>query len=170
MTLTVKSEAVAKFFKARAVPYALREVIEKDLERLQYLKVITKVNVSNWAAPIMTVPKPDGSVQICGDYKVTINPVLDVDSYPLPTPEDLFATLAGGQKFSKSGLSANLPRQTAQSQEYVTINTHKSLYRYNRLPFGVASAPAVFHQLMEKVLQGIQGVVCYIDDILVTGL
>ena len=94
------------------------------------------MNFSNWATPIVTVPKPDGSVRICGDYKVTINPVLDVDSYPLPTPEDLFATLAGGQKFSKLDLSQAYQHVCLdeQSQEYVTINKHKGLYRYNRLP------------------------------------
>ena len=51
----------------------------------------------------------------------------------------------------------------------MTINTHKGLYQYNRLPFGVASAPAVFQQTMEKVLRGLPKVVVYIDDILVTG-
>ena len=56
-----------------------------------------------------------------------------------------------------------------ESQKFVTISTHRGLHRYNRLPFGVASAPAVFQQLMEKVLQGIPGVVCYIDNVLVTG-
>ena len=98
--LSVKPGAVPKFFKERSVPYALKEAVEKDLERLEQLGVVTKVNYSDWAAPIVTVPKPDGSVRICGDYKVTVNPVLDVDHYPLPTPEDLFATLAGGNKFS----------------------------------------------------------------------
>ena len=132
---------------------------------------MTKVNYSDWAAPIITVPKPDGSVRICGDYKVTINPVLDVNHYPLPTPEDLFATLAGGKKFSKLDLSHTYQQVLLEekSQEFVTVTTHKGLYRYNRLPFGIASAPAVFQQLMEKVLQGIPGIVCFIDDVLVTG-
>jgi len=57
--------------------------------------VITKVNYSEWAALIVVVPKPGGSVRICSDYKVTTNPVLEVDNYLLPTPVDLFAQLQG---------------------------------------------------------------------------
>ena len=52
---------------------------------------------------------------------------------------------------------------------YVTVNTHQGLYQYTRLPFGVASAPAIFQRLMDRILQGIPRVICYIDDILVTG-
>ena len=58
--------------------------------------MIEKTNYSNWAAPIVAVPKPNGTVRICGDYKVTVNPVLQVDQYPVPKAEDLFASLAGG--------------------------------------------------------------------------
>ena len=52
---------------------------------------------------------------------------------------------------------------------YVTINTHQVLHSFTRLPFGVALAPVIFQTLMDKVLQGLQGVLCYIDDILVNG-
>jgi hypothetical protein len=50
-----------------------------------------------------------------------------------------------------------------------TINTHLGLYQYLRLPFGIASAPAIFQKAMEKILQGISKAVCYVDDVLVTG-
>ena len=53
----------------------------------------------------MAVPKGDGALRGCGEYKVTINPALVVDRYPLPRPEELMAQLAGGQKFLKLDLS-----------------------------------------------------------------
>ena len=52
----------------------------------------------------------------------------------------------------------------------MTVNTHKGLFQYTRLPFGVASAPAVFQRTMENLLKGLSNVCIYLDDILVTGL
>ena len=63
--------------------------------------MIEQINYSDCAAPIVAVPRPNEAVRICGDYKVTVNPVLQVDQYPVPKAEDLFATLSGGQKFTK---------------------------------------------------------------------
>ena len=60
---------------------------------------------SDWATPIVPVPKKDGTFRICGDYWFTVIPALEVDQYPLPKPEDRFATLAGGTAFSKIDLS-----------------------------------------------------------------
>ena len=60
-------------------------------------------------------------------------------------------------------------RVAAGSQGYLTITTHMGLFRYQWLPFGIASAPAIWQKAMSIVLQGCGGVVCYLDDILVTG-
>ena len=101
--------------------------------------VISPVQFSKWAAPIVPVVKQNGSIRICGDFKVTINQASQVDTYPLPKIEDLFTKLSGGKYFSKLDLSQaylQLPLEDS-SKEFVTINTHKGLFRYNRLPFGV---------------------------------
>ena len=89
----------------------------------------------------------------------------------LPKPEDLFAMLAGGQNFSKLDLLQAYQQLLLEesSKKYTTINTHKGLYQYSRLPFGIASAPAIFQKTMDAILQGIPHMICYIDDILVTG-
>ena len=167
--LTLKENAVPKFCRARSVPYAIKEAIARDLERMKKLGVIEEVSYSDWATPVVPVPKPDGSVRLCGDFKITVNPALQVDQYPIP--KDLLATLAGGQKFTKLDLTqAYQQMQLAkEDRKYTTINTHQGLYQYTRLPYGMASAPAVFQQAMDKILHGIPRVICYIDDILITG-
>ena len=170
-TLQLKEGAQPKFFKPRNIPFAVRDAVGEELDRLEAAGILEKVSHAEWAAPIVAVPKKDGRFRICGDYKVTINPVLETDQYPLPTPDELFATLVGGKKFTKLDLSQAYAqiRLDDTSRGYVTINTHKGLYRYTRLPYGVASAPAVFQRFMESVLEGIPYVGVYIDDIIVTG-
>jgi hypothetical protein len=78
--LHVRQDTKPKFCKPRSVPYALREPIEKELDRLVEQGVLEKVEYSEWAAPIVPVVKPDGSVRICGDYKVTVNQYLEVEN------------------------------------------------------------------------------------------
>jgi len=80
--LTLKEDSQAHFCKARAVPYALRPKVEEELRRLQNEGILTKVEWSDWATPIVPVPKKDGSVRICGDYKGPVNPELQAIPYP----------------------------------------------------------------------------------------
>ena len=131
---------------------------------------MTKVDRSDWATPTVNIHKSDGSVRICGDYKVTVNPLVDVDHYPLPTAEDIFATLAGGRKFSKLDLSPAYSQLELddQSRDFLTINTHQGLYRPNRLHYEVSAAPAIFQRVMDQLLAGLQGFACYLNDIIIT--
>ena len=133
--------------------------------------IISPVEFTEWAAPIVLVVKQDGSVRICGDYKSTVNQVSKLDNYPIPKTEDLLATLGGGNKFTKLDMSQAYQQLLLDenSRKYTTINMHKGLYQYNRLPFGVSSAPGIFQRTMENLLQGIPHVVVRVDDILVSG-
>ncbi len=145
--------------------------MEAELSRLQETGVVTPVTCAEWAAPIVPVVKRDGSVRICGDYKLTVNVVSTTDPYPLPRIEDIFASLAGGKTFTKLDLEHAYQQvpMADSSKKYTTINTHKGLFQYERLPFGIASAPGIFQRTMETILQGVPHVCVYMDDILVTG-
>ncbi|XP_053391329.1 uncharacterized protein K02A2.6-like [Mercenaria mercenaria] len=101
---SLKESTTSKFVKARPVPYILKPKIEKELENLEQQGIISKVNNSDWATPIVPVVKPNGNVRICGDFNVTVNQALKVDKYPLPRIEDIFANLSSGQKFTKLDL------------------------------------------------------------------
>ncbi|UYV79065.1 hypothetical protein LAZ67_17000981, partial [Cordylochernes scorpioides] len=256
--LILRKDANPIFFRARNVPYVMRNAIAKELENLEAQGVITKIERSDWATPIVKKNQADagdrvtgrktkfgsreiavrmqqeisqcihdrrwsmalqlalplhlgetshsilmemmnsadkiketvaetlkdltpeelvpimeknGHVRICGDFKITLNPVLKIDQYPLPKIEDIFAILGRGINFSKKDLSqAYLQLELDEnSKEMAVINTHKGLYRYNRLPFGIASAQAIWQRIIEQILSGIPGTLVYLDDILITG-
>ena len=88
------------------MPFALKGAIDEDLVRMQTLGDLEAVDHSEWAAPIVPVPKQDGSIRICGTTnKLTVNQVLNVDKYPLPKRNELFGCLAGGKKLTKLNIS-----------------------------------------------------------------
>ncbi|XP_015241327.1 PREDICTED: uncharacterized protein K02A2.6-like [Cyprinodon variegatus] len=169
--IILADDAKPRFHKARPVPYAIWLKVEAELQHLEEQGILTKVEWSDWA--IVSVSKKTGdSVRICGDFKVSVNPVLCVDQYPLPRTEDIFTAVAGGKHFSKIDLAqAYLQMEVEEAtKKYLVINTHKGLFQYNGLVFGIASAPAVWHQAMDQVLEGVPGTQCFLDDIIVTGV
>ena len=83
MELAINESAIPRFHKARLVPFALKE---KQLQQQVREGELVPVDKSDWPAPIVVVHKKDGGIRICGDFKVSINPVLQSQTYPLPTP------------------------------------------------------------------------------------
>ncbi len=135
----------------------MRTKVDEELNRLQKEHVIRPVKHSEWAAPVVPILKTDGSIRLCGDYKLTVNRAASLEQYPIPRLEDLCSTLSGGKKFSKLDLSHAYQQVLVdeESQKFLTINTQRGLFTYQRLPFGVASAPAIFQRIMEGLVQGI---------------
>lgn len=169
--LRLKEDYRPCFLKARPVAFALRPKVEQELKQMETMGIITQVETSEFATPVVPVVKRNGQIRLCGDYKVTINPLLESVQYPLPRIDDLLAALAGGKNFSRIDLSRAYQQIQVDddSKKYLTINTHLGLYHVNRLPFGITPAPAIFQKVMDSMLKGLPGVTCYLDDILVTG-
>lgn len=166
--LVLKENVKPIFCKPHNVPFALRPAVERELDSLVENGVIYPVTQSEWATPVVVVPKADNSVRICGNFKITLNQCLRTDHYPLPNPDEIFAQIAGAKFFSKIDLASayNQVKVKESSQELLTINTFKGLFRYQRLPYGISSAGSIFQSVMDKILHGIRNTYSYLDDIL----
>lgn len=138
--IEVDTDATPRFCKARSVPYAMWDMVEEELCRLVQEGTLEPVDHAEWAAPIVAVLKADKkSVRVCGDFRLTVNPVSKLVKYPVPKAEDLFATLQGGTIFSKLDLSQAYQqlRLAESSRKYVVVNTQG----YS----SILGCPMVFH-------------------------
>ena len=107
----------------------------------------------NGPVPVAVIPK-NNCVRLCGDYTITVNPVMDVEQYRLPHSEKNIRCTFRREIFSVLDLS-NACQQLLlddESHKFVAINIHHDLYQYSRLAFGVASTAAVFLKMMDMIL------------------
>ncbi|KRX13745.1 Transposon Ty3-I Gag-Pol polyprotein [Trichinella nelsoni] len=154
---------------ARRVPFALKDRISEELDRLVEQGILEPVQHTTWTTPIVPVIKNDGSIRICGDYKCTVNKALRKDLYQIPAVNDILATLKKGRIFAKLDLAQAYQQLEVDeaSAELQTIITHKGAFKAKRLQFGIASAPGIFQRFMDSLLSNLEGVVPYFDDVLI---
>ena len=158
---------------ARRVPFAAREEIAAQLSKMQEEGVI-QPSKSPWASPVVLVRKRDGSLRFCVDYRA-LNAVTKPEVFPLPRIDDLLDKLGHSKYFSTLDLKSGYwqIRVSTSSQEKTAFVTHRGLYEFCVMPFGVRNAPSVFQRLMQSLLLGLKGdseeefVDVYLDDIIV---
>ena len=165
----LKANSIPKFLKTRLVPYVLKNKIDLEIERMVKNNILEPVNISEWATLIVPVIKEENSIRICGDYKMTVNQVSQLDNYPIPKTETLFAEISGCNKFAKLDLKHTHQRMLLDKslQELLTINTHLGLFKPTRLTFGIKSATGIFQRAIENKRKGLKHTVVTVDDILV---
>lgn len=169
ISIVMKEDAQPIFHKAYNVPYSLRNKVEEELSGLEKQNILSRINYSDWASPIVSVKRNNGGIRICADFKATVNRFVDIQHYPLPRVEDIFQSLVGCKLFCELDLTnAYLQlRVDESSKKYLTINTHVGLFRYNRLVFGLSTAPSAFQSVMDQILLGLPRVRAYLDNIII---
>ena len=150
------------------LPVIQREKVAQMIHEMKDQGVVKPS--SPWSSPIVLVPKKDGSLRFCVDYR-RLNSITKKDVYPLPRIEDILITLGKAKYFSTLDLAAGywqIKLDPASAQK-TAFTTHCGLYEFTRMPFGLCNAPATFQRLMQTVLAGLEWESCfvYIDDILV---
>lgn len=155
----------------RRPPFNLRDKIEKKLDDLESMDIIEKVkSPAQWVSPVVVVPKTNGEVRLCVDMRQA-NCAVERERYPIPTIDEVLQDMNNSKVFSKLDLRWGYHQieLSKESREITTFITHKGLYRYKRLMFGISSAPEKYQQVIQQTLQGIEGVHNISDDIIVHG-
>ena len=137
-------------------------------------KGVIQPSSSPWASPVVLVRKKDGSLRFCVDY-CDLNSVTKSDTFPLPQVDDMLDELGKSKFFSTLDLAAGYWQVQVHpdSCEKIAFITHRGLYEFSVMPFGLKNAPAVFQRLMQRVLMGLNPeegpsfVSVYLDDVIV---
>uniref|UniRef100_A0A8C6V5S1 Gypsy retrotransposon integrase-like protein 1 n=1 Tax=Neogobius melanostomus TaxID=47308 RepID=A0A8C6V5S1_9GOBI len=156
--------------KLRRLPFAVRSSVSAELDRLLNAGVIERIDASPWVSPIVVTGRKTGGIRMCADLREP-NKAVIIDCYPLPHVDELFTNLHGAKVFSSIDLANayyQLPLHE-DSRDLTAFITHDGLFRFRRVPYGLASAPSAFQKMMAEILKDIPGVQNYLDDLIVYG-
>ena len=163
-TFELKNNAQLIFKPKRQVLFAAREI--RELDCLEKIGVQSKNNYSAWASStVYFKKKTNNKIQVYADYSTGLDDCLKTYNYPLPHPEEIFTKLNGGKIVSKLDLLdayLQIPLEE-KCTNLLTINTHKGLFKFYRLPFGIKVAPEIFQQIMDTMLGDLNFAVAYLD-------
>lgn len=169
--ITLKENAVPHIDPPRRVPFKLLSRYKAELKRMCDAGVIEKINEpTEWLNSVCIVEKPDKSLRVCLDPQ-PLNREIVRARYQLPTIEDIRNNLLGASCFSKLDASSAFwsMKLDKESQDYCTFGSPVGRFKFLRMPYGISCAPEKFHQKLTELLSDLDGVICYIDDILIFG-
>ena len=151
------------------IPHSQRKSLENQIESMCANGII-RPSKSPYSAPIVLVPKKDGKVRMCIDFR-KINEVTKKDVYPLPRIDDMLDALNKSKYFSVLDLCQGYHQVPIREcdKEKTAFSFFGGHYEYNYMPFGLCNSAPTFQRLMDSVLSGLLWNTClvYIDDVIV---
>ena len=150
------------------VPERLKDSVKEEIEKLLGLGVIVE-STSPWASPIVPVPKDDGGLRLCIDYR-RLNGVTQADPYYMAMFDEILERVGQSRCISKIDLRKGFYQIEVEEESMAktAFVTPYGKYEFRRMPFGLKNAPGIFQRTMEIVLRSCYGWAApYIDDIVV---
>ncbi|XP_055584828.1 uncharacterized protein K02A2.6-like [Uranotaenia lowii] len=159
------------FQPLRRVPIHLEAAVTEKLDELLRQDIIeTKKGPATWVSQLVVANKANGSIRLCVDLR-RVNQAVIRDRHPMPVIEDVLARIGRGKIWSVLDVmdAFFLLELDEETRNVMTFITHRGLYRFKRLPFGLVSAPEIFQRTMDEILADCEGAYCYLDDVGVEG-
>lgn len=169
--IQLKEDAVGKVEQCRGVPVSLKESVKKELNKMEKLEIIEKIKEpTEYVSNIVIVKKPNGKIRICLDPN-NLNKNIKREHFKLPTFEEVSSKMAGSTVFSKLDASTAFfqVKLEPESAKLCTFTTPFGRYYFKRLPYGLSSAPEVFHRQYKEIFENIEGCEVFVDDIAIYG-
>lgn len=155
----------------RRIPIPLEAKVEVKIKQLLQTDIIEEVKgPSNWISPIVPVLKDNGDVRLCVDMR-RANMAIKRENHPLPTMDQLLPKMREAKLFTKLDIrdAFHHIELHPDSRPITTFITGQGLFRFKRMMFGITCAPEIFQKILERILLGCDGVINFIDDILIFG-
>ena len=168
LTVPVDPDVTPVAQKVRKIPFSLQDPVERKLEDLLDHDIIEVSGPTPWVSPVVCAPKKNGDLRLCVDMR-RANTAVIRKRHPMPTLDDVLHEMTGATVFSKPDLAQSFHQIELDeaSRSITTFVTHKGLYRYKRLMFGISCAPEMHQRVIQQVLEGCEGARNIADDIIV---
>ena len=155
----------------RSRPHRLAQAhLQTDKEALEEMLEMGAIQPSSspWSSPVVLVPKKDGGVRFCVDYR-GLHQVADFHAYPMPRTDEILDRVGAAKFISTLDLSRGywqIPL-AKEAQPKTAFTTPFGLFEFLVMPFGLHGAPATFQRCMDAVLRGLSFVAAYLDDVVI---
>lgn len=169
--IPLQSNANPCICPVRKIPVGVRDQLQTELNRMEALGVIRKVShPTSWVNGIVVAAKKDGNLRVCLDPR-PLNKVIRRQHYPLPTLTEIATKLKGAHYFSKLDARSGfwMVQLDDDSADLCTFGTPFGRFQYLRLPYGINSASEIFHARIRQLLEDLEGVDSFVDDVIVWG-
>jgi hypothetical protein len=170
-SIKLVEDAVPSIHPARKVPIALKGKLKEEIERLVDIGVLEKTEEpTDWVLPLVIVEKTSGALRICMD-PLDLNKYIRREHHYLPHKSEILSEMAGAQYFSKLDASQGFYhlQLDEKSIKLCTVATPHGRYSFRRMPFGICSAPEIFHAKIQQLFENEAGIKVFMDDVIIWG-